>query len=107
MALSCTLFLIFLNDLNKELKAEKGQWADDLIIWQTQNKVGTCAILLNEDLLKLEQYCNKWKLKINYIKTVYTIFTKSPTEAKRNITIRIGEINISKEEHPVYLGVDL
>ena len=56
-SLSCTLFLIFLNDLNKELKAEKGQWADDLIIWQTQNKVGTCAILLNEELLKLEHYC--------------------------------------------------
>ena len=49
-SLSCTLFLIFLNDLNQELKAEKGQWADDLVLWQTQNKVGTCAILLNEDL---------------------------------------------------------
>ena len=106
-SLSCTLFLIFLNDLTKELKAEKGQWADDLIIWQTQNKVGTCAILLNEDLLRLEQYCRKWKLKINYIKTVYTVFTKSPKEAKKNISIKIGEANISKEEHPVYLGVDL
>ena len=32
-SLSCTLFLIFLNDLPKELKAEKGQWADDFVLW--------------------------------------------------------------------------
>ena len=106
-SLSCTLFLIFLNDLPKELKAEKGQWADDLFLSQTQNKVGTCAILLNDDLLTLENYCKKWKLKINYSKTIYTIFTKSPTEAKKNILVKIGENIISKEENPIYLGVDL
>ena len=106
-SLSCTLFLIFLNDLPMELKSEKGQYADDLSFWQTQNKVGTCAILLNEDLKRLDSYCSKWKLKINYGKTVYTIFTKSSKEAKRNLTVQIGDRNVSKEDNPVYLGVQL
>ena len=106
-SLSCTLFLIFLNDLPKELKSEKGQYADDLSFWQTQNKVGTCAILLNEDLAKLERYCQKWKLKINYNKTVYTIFSKSSNEAKKKLTVQIGDKKITKEENPVYLGVKL
>lgn len=88
-SLSCSLFLIFLNDLPSKLKSEKAQYADDLSFWQTQNKVGTCAILLNEDLGRLKTYCDKWKLKINYTKTVYTIFTKSPDEARLKPKIKI------------------
>jgi len=106
-SLSCTLFLIFLNDLPSELKSEKAQYADDLSFWQTQNKVGTCAILLNEDLSRLDVYCNKWKLKINFTKTVYTVFTKSPDEAKKRLKMQIGERDVVKEENPVYLGVQL
>ena len=106
-SLSCTLFLLFLNDLPKELKSEKGQYADDLSFWQTQYRVGTCAILLNEDLNRLDAYCSKWKLKLNYTKTVYTIFSKSPKEAKRNITVKIGDRHLKKDDNPVYLGVQL
>ena len=32
-SLSCTLFLIFLNDLPEVLKSEKAQYADDLAFW--------------------------------------------------------------------------
>ena len=106
-SLSCTLFLIYINDLLKELKSEKGGYADDLSFWQTQNKIGTCAMLLNEDLQRLENYCKKWKIVINYDKTVYTIFTKSSVEAKKNLNMQIGNINITKEENPVYLGTEL
>ena len=106
-SLSCSLFLIFLNDLPSKLKSEKAQYADDLSFWQTQNKVGTCAILLNEDLGRLKTYCDKWKLKINYTKTVYTIFTKSPDEARLKPKIKIGERDVVKDENPVYLGVKL
>ena len=106
-SLSSTLFLIYLNDLPKEIKSEKDQYADDLSMWQTQNNIGTCAILLNEDLIKLERFCIKWKIKINYTKTVYTIFSKSSKEAQKNVKIQIGEHKVNKEENPVCLGVDL
>lgn len=56
---------------------------------------------------RLDAYCKKWKLKINYTKTVYTIFTKSAKEAKRNLTVQIGDRIIIKEENQVYLGVQL
>ena len=87
-SLSCTLFLIFLNDLPEVLKSEKAQYADDLVFWQTQNKAGTCSILLNEDLKRLDSYCKRWKLRINTTKTVYTIFSKTPKEAKKNLKIK-------------------
>ena len=75
-------------------KFEKDLYADDLSIWQTQSKAGTCAIRLNEDLVRLERYCHKWKIKLNYNKTVYNIFTKSSVEAKRNLSINIEDRKI-------------
>ena len=59
------------------------------------------------DLDILENYCKKWKLKINYNKTVHTIFTKSPNEAKKNVSIKFGQNIIKKEDNPIYLGVNL
>merc|ERR1712105_556422 len=35
-ALSCTLFLIFINDLPSLLKVNKALFADDLVIWTTE-----------------------------------------------------------------------
>ena len=49
-SLSCTLFLIFINDLPDELKSEKTLYADDLTLWHTDTQVGTSAYLLNRDL---------------------------------------------------------
>ena len=95
------------SDLPGVLKSEKAQYADDLAFWQTQNKAGTCTILLNEDLERLDSYCKKWKLRINTTKTVYTIFSKSPKEAKKNLKIKIGENEVAKEPNPTYLGVQL
>ena len=87
------------------LKSEKAQYADDIAFWQTQNKAGTCTILLNEDLERLDSYCKKWKLRINTTKTVCTIFSKCPKEAKKNLKIKIGENEVDKEPNPTYLGV--
>ena len=106
-ALSCTLFLIFINDLPSQLRSEKALYADDLALWHTHKNVGVSAILLNEDLKRLEEYCKHWKLKINCNKTVYTIFSKSSETAQRKVTLEIEGKHLKKEENPVYLGVTL
>jgi len=53
-ALSCTLFLIFINDLPKVLKYEKALYADDLALWHSFKNTETSAFLLNEDLKRLQ-----------------------------------------------------
>ena len=106
-SLSCTLFLIYINDLPDELKSEKTLFADDLTLWHTDKQVGTSAYLLNRDLKRLENYCNKWKLLINTTKTVYTVFSNSPKISKREAPIEIGGKQLMKEPNPVYLGVTL
>ena len=70
-------------------------------------KVGISAILLNSELKRIQDYCDTWKLKLNSNKTVYTIFTKSPKVADKNLKLEIGGSPLQKEENPVYLGVTL
>ena len=105
--LSCTLFLIFFNDVTNTLKSEKTLYADDLALWQTHSSTAVGAGKLNEDLKRLHDYCQKWKLKINCSKTVYTIFSKSHIAARNNLQLKIGSEKLGKEEHPTYLGIKL
>ena len=101
--LSCTLFLIFINDLPDVLDTEKAMYADDLALWYTSRHVPIAKNRLNEDLLKLNNYCEKWKLKISIPKTVYTIFTNSHSIAKKNINLTIQDETLKKEDNPAYL----
>ena len=106
-ALSCTLFLIFINDLPDALKSERALYADDLVIWNTHQIAGISAVYLNDDLKRLEQYCNKWKLKLNQTKTVYTIFTNSAKVASKSLSLKYNGQPLKKETNPVYLGVTM
>ena len=106
-SLSCTLFLIFINDLPDILKSEKALYADDLVLWNTHTVAGISAMYLNADLKRLETYCHRWKLKLNQTKTVYTVFSNSSRVADRSLPLKYEGQQLSKEQNPVYLGVTL
>ena len=106
-SLSCTLFLIFLNDVSDILNCEKALFADDLVIWHTSNSTIISQRRLQEDLNRLEEYCSYWKLKINATKSVYSIFTKSHKDAKKKLNLSINSSQLVKEDNPTYLGVTL
>ena len=106
-SLSCTLFLVFINDVSDIIKSENALFADDLVLWHTSSSTIISRRRLQEDLKKLEDYCDYWKLKINEIKSVYSIFTKSHKVAKHKLNLQINNGSLSKEENPTYLGVTL
>ena len=105
--LSCTLFLLFVNDLPDILQTEKALYADDLAMWYSTKHLPIAKNRLNEDLYSLNKYCEQWKLKINCTKTVYTIFTNSPKISKVELNLKVGEERLTKEKNPSYLGVQL
>merc|ERR1712213_164465 len=86
-SLSCTLFLVFINDVSDIIKSENALFADDLVLWHTSSSTIISRRRLQEDLKKLEDYCDYWKLKINEIKSVYSIFTKSYKVAKHKLNL--------------------
>ena len=106
-SLSCTLFLIFLNDVSDILDAEKALFADDLVIWHTSNSTIISQRRLQDDLKRLEEYCNYWKLKVNETKSVYSIFTRSHKDAKKRLNLTVNGSSLSREDNPTYLGVTL
>ena len=56
-SLSCTLFLIYINDLAEQLNISKAMFADDLVIWTTDKYPIIAKAKLKRNLLTLQTYC--------------------------------------------------
>ena len=106
-SISCTLFLVFLNDLPDALKTEIALFADDLVLWHTGNSTIISRRRLQEDLDTLGTFCRFWKLEVNCEKSVYTIFSRSYNLADKEVTLSINGNILKRETNPVYLGVEL
>ena len=76
-SISCTLFLVFLNDVSDILKCDKALFADDLVLWHTGKSTLISRRRLQDNLNSLCVYCRLWKMKVNCTKTVYSVFTRS------------------------------
>ena len=110
-SLSSTLFNLFINDLpqifneNNSLPAKLEDitigcllYADDLVIL-SESHLG-----LQNSLNKLDQYCQKWKLKINTSKTQIVIFnSKGSNSGAFHIQFDDNEIKIVSSYK--YLGI--
>ena len=105
--LSCTLFLLFINDLPDALTVENALYADDLAMWITSKYTLYNRRKLNQSLDILGKFCDEWKLKVNTLKTVYTIFSTSPNVSKEEPSLFIDGNILKKELNPTYLGVKL
>ena len=106
-ALSCTLFLIFVNDLPDLISVNKALYADDLLIWVTEKYPVLTRVKLNRALTTISTFTKLWKMELNKEKTVYSIFSHSNKMAKKMYNLKIDSIQIKKEENPTYLGVKI
>ena len=106
-SLSCTLFLIFINDLPSLLKVSKTLYADDLVIWVSEKYHILAQGKLKRAFATIGTYCNFWKMKLNVQKTTYSIFTRSHKVAKHVFQFKVDGIALQKDDNPSYLGVTL
>ena len=106
-ALSCTLFLIYINDLPETIEINTALFADDLVMWTSGKHFLYMQRQLNKALATLSTYCELWKLQINTSKTVYTIFTLSPVHIKTTLHLKVQNTTIQRDNNPSYLGIRL
>ena len=106
-ALSCTLFLIYINDLPENIEVQTALFADDLVLWTKGKHFLHMQRQLNKALSTLSTYCELWKLQINTKKTVYSIFTLSPVHIRTTLQLKVQNNLIQKDNNPSYLGVRL
>ena len=76
-------------------------------MWTTSKYTILNRRKVNQSLQSLENFCDEWKLKINTTKTVYAIFSLSPSVTKEYHNIMIQGVKLEKEENPTYLGIKL
>ena len=74
-ALSCTLFMAYINDLPSALRCRKLLYADDIVLWKTGKEVAALQDALQHDLHTISSYCEKWHIKVSTTKTVWSLFS--------------------------------
>ena len=106
-ALSCTLFLAYVHDLQGILGSQNAMFADDLAIWSSGKDVATLQNRLQEDLNRIEDYANRWRLVVNTEKTVHSIFTNGRNALKHEVVLQICGKRLNWDRTPTYLGIKL
>jgi len=103
--LSPTLFLIFIKDILENMpKGVKGAlYADDLVLWCSEENIATANVRMREALAQLERWTKNWIVKVNEGKTRYTLFTIKTKVPKINLNFN-GHI-LKEDKTPIYLGV--
>ena len=103
--LSPTLFIVFINDLVKQLPTfvKSAMYADDLVMWSTEEYVATAQIRLQTAVNILSNWANEWCLKINRSKTFTTLFTLS-TKVKP-VKIMLNHTELQHIDSATYLGI--
>ncbi|GFO44645.1 reverse transcriptase [Plakobranchus ocellatus] len=100
-ALSCTLFLIFMNKIGNAVHTpNRLSYADDLVLWQKDTDIDKATEAINRDLASLKCFCERWKMRINTGKTAFTIFSLSNPVLKSVLDIRIGSDSLQRDNLP-------
>ena len=101
------LFLTFINDITDRFPpgVQTSLFADDLAVWATDKSITEAEAKVQSALDELEKWAETWKMTISTEKTVGTIFTLDPKEARRKSQLRLGTEQLQHETTPTFLGV--
>ena len=110
--LSPILYLIYMNDATDELDSNLlslSQYADDIGAWTTGNTVAETIYNIQEGLNRLEQWCKKWFVTLNPLKSQLTTFTKcfrhKAEMENTTFTVRLFERDVHIVTEAIFLGV--
>ena len=101
------LFLIYINDLSTVSEACMSiLFADDTNMFLTGKNLKTMATVINEELIRVQEWLHCSKLTLNVLKTHYIIFT-SRNKCVNDVDIRINDAHIERLYVTKFLGVQI
>ena len=101
------LFLIYINDLSTVSEACMSiLFADDTNMFFTGKNLKTMATVINEELIRVQEWLHCNKLSLNVLKTHYMIFT-SRNKCVNDVDIRINDAHIERVYATKFLGVQI
>ena len=98
--LSALLFLIYLNDIDKNIKSDMFLFADDVALLNKFKNKNDLEIELNSDLKQLNKWAQTWSMDFNPNKTEMVIFSNKKLKSNPNIYLKDVKINqVSEHKH--------
>jgi ribonuclease HI len=102
--ISPLLFLIMINDLAENINNSNiSLFADDTAIFKSNRNIKLLESTIQENLNKIQKWCDKNGFKISKEKTVAILFTKSSKKFNVNITLQNNSIKLV--DSAKFLGV--
>ncbi len=97
------LFTLYIRDISTTIPANM-KYADDISGWVTHPDPTTAALELQQQLMGLCEYLNKWRLFISESKTEIMLFTKT---GHQDIVVTLNGTALVQVTSKVLLGVDV
>jgi hypothetical protein len=100
------LFLIFINDVVNEVNSDIYLFADDTSLMRKITNIRSDVELLNDDLRKLHNWSQQWRMSFNPDKTVFMTFSLKRRRINIGPLILNDQVIREVEEH-THLGLTL
>ena len=104
--LASTLFNLYTNDL-PVTHSRKFVYADDICCCVQVRTFEQLKEKLNYDMVKMSEYCKKWRLIPSSTKSVTCVFHLHNASIKKELCVKLDNVLLKHEFNPVYLGVEL
>lgn len=106
--LAPTLFNLFVNDLLEDVKGDYAKFADDGTVWQMakQEELEDLKQDMIDDLNKVMEWTNKWRINLNIEKTEICLFSRD-TNHKDTVDITLQGKKLRYNSTPKLLGITL
>ena len=103
------LYIIYANDIsNIFTRCKSVFYSDDTVLFIQGNNLGELETAIQEDLDKLQSWCNDNKIFVNAKKTKYMLFgSKNKLSVTSDLNISIGQTKLERANSYTYLGVTL
>ena len=107
--LSSLLFLIYLNDIENNIKSDISLFADDVALLNKFKNNNILENEINRDLETLNEWAEKWNMDFNLAKTKMVIFSNKKLKSKPKIQLKGEHIEqVSSHKHlGVFLSQDM
>ena len=100
-----TMFISFLNDIKHCSRFKIVLFADDTSLLLSNANPTELENTANSELEKVKDYFSSNKLAINVEKTCFLHFLPKKTTVKSNLSLKLGNQNISEKKELEFLGV--
>ena len=87
--------------------AELAMFADDLAAWARSRRLKEINSKLQQVLDNIEEWMNKWRMKVSTSKTVCTVFNKGGKNLGNKLSLTYKQASITSDSNPKFLGVTL